>query len=210
MRTSMTVLIRRMAPALKAAHRRLVLKSAVALFAAAALAVPSLAPAHDRDRDTDDWVGTWTTSPQAPEPLLDAPLSFDNQTIRQVVHTSIAGRKARVRLSNEFGSTPLVVGAVSLALHGGGAAIVAGSDRPLTFSGRTSFAIPPGAPALSDPIDFDVPALGNVVVSIYLPKPTAVTTLHRRAQATTYVSTPGDYSGAVVMPTATTRHRGSS
>lgn len=50
-----------------------------------------------------------------------------------------------------------------------------------------------------------MPALGNVVVSIHLPKPTAVTTLHRRAQATTYVSTPGDYSGAVVMPTAATR-----
>lgn len=186
-------------------RRRRVLKSAAALFAAAALAAPSLAPAHDRDRDTDRWVGTWTTSPQAPEPRLDPPASFDNQTIRQVVPTSIAGLKARVRLSNEYGSTPLVIGAVSLALHGGGAAIVAGSDRPLTFSGRTSFTIPPGAPALSDPIDFDVPATGNVVVSIYLPKPTAVTTLHRRAVATTYVSTPGDHFGAEVMPVSTTR-----
>lgn len=125
-------------------RRRFVLKSAAALFAAVALAAPSIAPARDRDRDIDRWIGTWTTSPQAPEPLLDAPTSFDNQTIRQVVHTSISGGKARVRLSNEYGNTPLVVGAVSLALHGGGAAIVAGSDRPLTFSGRTSFTIPPG------------------------------------------------------------------
>ena len=182
--------------------RRLLLKCAAAVLAAAVLGGPSLAPAHDRN--SDRWVGTWTASPQAPEQRLDAPASFDNQTLRQVLHTSIGGRKARVRLSNEYGSTPLVVGAVSLALHGGGAAIVAGSERPLTFSGRTSFSIPPGAPALSDPIDFDVPAMGNVVVSIHLPQPTTVTTLHRRAVATTYVSTPGDYSSAVVMPTAAT------
>ena len=144
------------------------------------------------------------TSPQAPEPRLDAPASFDNQTIRQVVYTSIAGRQARVRLSNEYGSTPLVIGAASLALHAGGAAIVPGTDKPLTFSGRRSITIAPGAPAISDPIDFDVPALGNVVVSIHLPRPTPVTTLHRRAFATSYVSTPGDYTDAVVMPTATT------
>jgi lysophospholipase L1-like esterase len=184
-------------------QRRFMLKSTAALLAAAALSMPSVAPA--RDREPDRWIGTWTTSPQAPEPRLETVASFDNQTIRQVVHTSIAGRKARVRLSNEYGDTPLVIGAVNLALHGGGAAIVSGSGRPLTFSGRTSFTIAPGAPALSDPIDFDVPATGNVVVSIYLPKPTAVTSLHRRAQATSYVSTPGDYSGAADMPTAFTR-----
>lgn len=185
--------------------RRSVLKGAAVLLTASAFAVPSISPAHDRDSDTDRWVGTWTTSPQAPEPLIDAPFSFDNQTIRQVVHTSVAGRKARVRLSNEYGSTPLVIGAASLALHAGGAAIVAGSDMPLTFSGRRSITIAPGSPALSDPIDFDVPALGNVVISIHLPKPTSVTTLHRRAIATSYVSTPGDYTEAAVMPTATTR-----
>ena len=30
--------------------------------------------------------------------------------------------------------------------------IVPGSDRKLTFGGRSSFAVPPGAPALSDPL----------------------------------------------------------
>ena len=35
---------------------------------------------------------------------------------------------------------------------GSGSSIVAGSDRPLTFSGRASFTIPPGAPAVSDPV----------------------------------------------------------
>ncbi len=186
------------------ATRRGLFKALVALAAALVLAVPALAPAGERDDDR--WVGTWTASPQHPEPpfVLPSPAQFDNQTIRQVVRTSIGGRALRVRLSNEFGTAPLVVGAVSVALHRAGEAIVAGSDRPLKFSGRASFSIPAGAPALSDPIDFDVPAVGDLVVSIFLPKPTPAATFHSLGLSTTFVSPPGDYTGAVVMPTAST------
>jgi lysophospholipase L1-like esterase len=186
------------------ARRRTLFKVATSLFVWACLAVPSLAPASDRDDDR--WVGTWTASPQHAEPpvILPTPAQFDNQTIRQVVRASIGGHKVRVRLSNEYGTAPLVVGAVTIARHSAGAAIVAGSDRPLTFSGRSSFTIAAGAPALSDPVDFDVPALGDLVISVFLPKPTTPNTFHSLGLASTYVSTPGDYSSAVVMPTAST------
>jgi len=185
-------------------NRRTCFKAAASLLFATWLALPAVAGGWDRDDDR--WVGTWSASPQHAEPpfVLPTPAQFDNQTIRQVVHTSIAGRKVRVRLSNELGTTPLVIGAVTIARHRAGAEIVAGSDQPLRFSGRLSFSIPAGAPALSDPIEFDVPAVGDVVVSVYLPKPTEPTTFHSLGVATTYVSTPGDYSGAVVMPTAST------
>ena len=43
-----------------------------------------------------------------------------------ILRTSIGGRRARVKLSNAFGSTPVVVGAAHLARRGTGAAIVAG------------------------------------------------------------------------------------
>ena len=185
-------------------RRRTLFQAGAAFFVAMALATPALAPASDRDDNR--WVGTWTASPQRPEPPLitPTPAQFDNQTIRQVVRASIGGHKVRVRLSNEYGSTPLAVGAVMIARHGVGAAIVAGSDRALTFAGRSAFTIPAGAPALSDPIDFDVAAAANLVVSVFLPKPTLPNTFHSLGLATTYVSTPGDYSGAVVMPTAST------
>ena len=185
-------------------RRRTLFQAGAAFFVAMALAAPALAPASDRD--ADGWVGTWTASPQRPEPPLitPTPAQFDNQTIRQVVRASIGGHKVRVRLSNEYGSTPLAVGAVMIARHGVGAAIVAGSDRALTFAGRSAFTIPAGAPALSDPIDFDVAAAANLVVSVFLPKPTLPNTFHSLGLATTYVSPPGDYSGAVVMPTAST------
>jgi lysophospholipase L1-like esterase len=185
-------------------NRRTTFKAVASLLFAAWLAVPAVA--GGRDRDDDRWVGTWTASPQNPEVpfAVPTPAQFDNQTIRQVVHTSIAGHKVRVRLSNELGTSPLVIGAVTIARHRAGAEIVAGSDRALSFAGRRAFSIPAGAPALSDPIEFDVPALGDVVVSVYLPKPTVPTTFHSLGVATTYVSTAGDYSGAVVMPTAST------
>jgi lysophospholipase L1-like esterase len=164
------------------------------------------APASARDRDQDRWVGTWTASPQTIEPpfIAATPATFDNQTIRYVVRTSIGGTKARIRLSNEFGTTPLSIGAATIALHATGANVVAGTVRKLTFSGLPSITIPAGAPALSDPVDIDVPALGDLAVSIFLPKATAAKTLHALGVSTTYISTAGDHSADVVMPTATT------
>lgn len=185
--------------------RRQLLRITASLLLSAVLATPSSLFAHDGGRD-ERWVGTWTASPQPPEPpfIAPTPAQFDNQTVRQVVRTSLSGRTVRVRLSNEFGTAPLTVGAVTIARHAAGSAIVAGSDRRLTFSGRNAFTIPAGAPVLSDPIDFDVPATGDLVISLFLPRPTAASTFHSLGLATTYVSPPGDYSAAVVMPTAST------
>ena len=52
-----------------------------------------------------------------PPPVPPAPLNFANQTLRQIVHTSIGGDRVRVVLSNAFGSVPLVVGAAHVALR---------------------------------------------------------------------------------------------
>ena len=67
-----------------------------------------------------------------------------------MVHTSIGGHRVRVRLSNAFGTAPLVVGAVHLAIRSAGAATVAGTDRPVSFNGRPAVTIPPGAFVVSD------------------------------------------------------------
>jgi lysophospholipase L1-like esterase len=179
-------------------------KIAAWLCVALVVTAPSLAPA--RDGENERWIGTWAASPQAPEPPLVAPTpaQFDNQTIRQIVHTTLGGKRVRIRLSNEYGATALRVGAVTLARHAKGHAIVAGSERALTFAGRASFTIPAGAPALSDAIAFDVPAGGDLVVSLFVPTPTPASTFHSLGVATTYVSPPGDYSHAADMPVAST------
>src|SRR5262245_24948970 len=75
--------------------RRRMLLGAAALLCA--LATQGTALGHDNDGG-GNWVGTWTASPQPPEPpfVLPVPAQFDNQTVRQIVHTSIGGKLVRV------------------------------------------------------------------------------------------------------------------
>ncbi len=125
-----------------------------------------------------------------------------------MVHTSAGGHRARVRVSNAFGNLPLVIGEAHIALRASGSAIVARSNRVLTFSGSGSITIPAGALVLSDPVRLDVPALGDVAVNIYLPGDTGPATWHWEPVQTSYISPPGNFAGAVDLPpsTASTLH----
>src|SRR6185436_20314543 len=68
---------------------------AVAAATLSTLAVIVFAPTvMARDgRSVGAWVGTWSASPQP----AGAPLQISGQTIRQIVHTSLGGRRVRVR-----------------------------------------------------------------------------------------------------------------
>src|SRR5438094_1913640 len=149
----------------------------------------------------DHWVTTWAAAPQArlqaplggqrggPAPPANAaPASFNDQTIRMIVHTSLGGRRARVTLSNAFGNSPLTIGAVHVALRSRESAIVAGSDRALAFNGKPGVTIAPGAHVISDPVDLDVPQLGDLALSIYIPGDSGQLTLHNTGLHTTYIA----------------------
>ncbi|WP_036023839.1 GDSL-type esterase/lipase family protein [Paraburkholderia dilworthii] len=110
------------------------------------------------------WIGTWSVSPSVTD---DA--GFQNQTLRQIVHTSIGGTSARIHVSNLFGSAPLVIGDAQIARRARGQATVAGSGRPVTFSGKRSVTVAVGASVVSDPVPFAVPPLADVAISLYLP-----------------------------------------
>jgi lysophospholipase L1-like esterase len=184
-------------------------------------------------QSADHWVGSWTTAligrapdgtqlapvppaapppatqtPAAPAPAPPPPVNFNNQTIRQIVHTSIGGERVRVVLSNVFAKEPLSVGAAHVALRDKDSAIVPASARALTFSGRSSATIPAGAVIVSDPVSLTVPALGDLAIDIYLPgntaAGTAALTTHTGALQTNYVSQTGNHTGAVNMPVMTT------
>ena len=146
------------------------------------------------------WVATWNASPQA----IGNPREFNGQTLRQVVHASIGGTQVRVRLSNAYGGGSLHIGAARVGLRSAGASIVTGSDRALTFNGSESTTIPPGALAISDPVDLRVPDGSDLAVSIYVPGNVIAATGHSLGLQTAYVSPEGDFSGADVLPTATT------
>ncbi|HEY6444671.1 MAG TPA: SGNH/GDSL hydrolase family protein [Candidatus Acidoferrales bacterium] len=138
-----------------------------------------------------------------PFPDLPASPTFDNQTIRMVVRPTIGGEDLRIRFSNEFGTAPIVIGAAHVALVSQGAKIVPESDRVLTFAGKPSTSIPPGAPMLSDPVDLKVQPFAELAISIYLPRKTPASSTHFWAQHETYFSSPGDFTAKADIPDAT-------
>ncbi|WP_157269478.1 SGNH/GDSL hydrolase family protein [Azohydromonas aeria] len=149
------------------------------------------------------WVGTWSTGMQPPRypPVAQG---FPGRTLRQIVFTSIGGQRVRVRFSNAFGTAPVNIGAARIALQGSGAAIVPGSDRALTFDGKSGVAMAPGASVLSDAVDFEVPARRSLAVSIFFPGFTGAPTLRFRSRQTNYVSPPGNFTAAASLPVEST------
>ena len=140
--------------------------------------------------DDNGWVRTWSAAPQAPDAglgSLDDVPPFADVTLRQVVRISSGGRRVRVRLTNEYGTSPLTVGAAQVGLAAAGGAVEEGSARVLTFAGRPSVTVPPGAPMLSDPIDLPLPALTKLSISLYLPELVESRTYHDSALETGWI-----------------------
>jgi hypothetical protein len=107
-----------------------------------------------------------------PPPFTTAAGVFLDSTLRQTLHASVGGNRMRVRFSNAFGDTALVITSARVALPAGGAAGVSairpGSDRPLTFKGRASVTVPAGAQTVSDVLSFELAPASNLTVTIYL------------------------------------------
>jgi len=127
------------------------------------------------------------------------PVTLTNQTIRQIVHTSIGGSRIRVVLSNAFGTAPIDIGAAHVALRDKDNTIAAASAKPLTVGGSDSFTILAGATAVSDPVDLMLPPLSDLVIDLYVPKDLGLdaspVTTHNGASQTNYVSQTGNHSG---------------
>jgi lysophospholipase L1-like esterase len=148
-------------------------------------------------RDSPHWVGTWTATPAPGEGA-----AFSNHTLRMMPRVSIGGRILRVRISNAYGTRPLAVGAAYAGLRSAGPAVVAGSNRRLTFGGESSATIAAGALIVSDPVELEVTPLADLAISVHLPAdlPASFGITGRYARQTNYISPPGDFAGEDVMP----------
>ena len=165
-------------------------------FAAAAIAVVACtssprstsSPAPTPSR----WFATWTASPFAgparpPRDSIDRTPTLVAQTLRLITRTSLGGDHARIRVSNEYGDRPLVISAAHIAVRDTGAAIVAATDRSLTFGGKGSITLRQGAVAMSDPVALDVPKLADLTISLFLADSARLVTRHAAAHQTSYV-----------------------
>lgn len=167
----------------------------------------SVTASPEQKKTPGHWVSAWSTAVHTPLPFPGLPPSpvFENQTLRMVVRPTIGGERVRIRLSNAFAATALAVGAVHIALTAQDARVVPGSDHSLTFSGRPSVGIPPGASVLSDPVDLKLSAFTKISISIYLPNKTPTSSMHFWGQEPTYISGPGDFSAKGDLENATTK-----
>ncbi|MEU6572229.1 SGNH/GDSL hydrolase family protein [Streptomyces sp. NPDC046805] len=132
------------------------------------------------------WTGTWEAAPSGTAPALPG------AAIRNVVHISAGGRVLRVRLSNRFGTGPLTLGAVTVALRrAAGPDAVPGSMRTATFGGAPTAVVPAGRDLVSDPVRLAVPAAADLLVTVHTPTDSGPATYHRAALQTSYVALRG-------------------
>jgi lysophospholipase L1-like esterase len=141
-----------------------------------------------------DWTGTWAIA----QVRDNSGKTFTEQTLRQIVRVSVGGSRVRLKISNLFGTQPLRVEDVHLAVRRSGSSIIVSSDRQLRFEGSPTVVIAAGRSAFSDPAPFDLPALAELAVSMSLPGTTNASTFHGSAHETSYLGS-GDASGAVQM-----------
>lgn len=173
-------------------------KFALLLLSAALSFVHVAAAQTHAAASPSNWVSSWGTSQQIPEPHNEIPLEeLTDATLRQIVHLSIGGPAIRVHLSNAFGAEALHITSAHIArpLSTSSPSIDPPSDRSLTFAGNPYADIPPGAELISDPINYPVAPLSDLAISLHFQTPPARETGHPGSRATSYY-VHGDLVGA--------------
>jgi lysophospholipase L1-like esterase len=199
---------------------------AIAFLFSIAWSCPALSEGSEK------WVTSWAASAQGPYPVGNAMFQPDlkrvlpapdigamEQTFRLIVKPDVWGREARIRLSNAFGTKPVVFDGVYAGLQLESSAIVPGTNRPVTFNGSRSVTIAPGESAWSDafalPFVEAIPRAylqsRKLAISFHIGPESGPMTWHAKGMATSYVTAPGEGSaplGAVedeaFFPFATT------
>ncbi|NMO49685.1 SGNH/GDSL hydrolase family protein [Actinoplanes sp. TBRC 11911] len=137
------------------------------------------------------WTAGFRTAVIDPREKLQfgEPRGFADQTVSQLLQMAGGGDAFRVRLTNRYGRTPLVIGAATVrTAH-------QRTPLPLTFDGAARFVIAAGAEAVSDPVDVPVAAGSDIVLNLYFPERTDLATYsHRPAEIARIVA--GDQTAA--------------
>lgn len=154
------------------------------------------------------WVVSWTASSHGPNPSGNASaqpdwkLAFPNaengardQSFRLIIKPELWGRAGRLRFSNVFGTQPVTFDDVFVGLHLASSAVVAGTNRSVTFNHKTSVTIAPGATVWSDAVTLpfaNVQLAGRkLAVSFHVVGASGPMTWHAKALQTSYLTFPG-------------------
>ncbi|HYW34208.1 MAG TPA: SGNH/GDSL hydrolase family protein [Balneolaceae bacterium] len=156
-----------------------------------------------------EWIGTWDAPQQLVEPRNMPPEpGLSHNTIRQLVHVSLGGDSLRLHFSNKFGTTPVTLKAVHIAVPvaADSSAILPATDKALTFDGKPGITIPPDSAVISDPFHFALKPLSNVAITIYYGKTTPNLTGHPGSRSTSYLVTGNKVSQTSFSDAVKTNH----
>ncbi|GHB20885.1 SGNH hydrolase [Streptomyces xanthochromogenes] len=164
-------------------------KSLAVGAATLALLAGAAQPSAARAGSSRAWSAAWGASPQLPATGFTPNWSqegFSRQSVRQVVRVTQGGDRIRIRLSNAYGTSPLVVTGATVARAAGGAAVQPHSVRELTFGGRRSVSIPAHGELRSDAAELALDRLDPVTVTLYFAGTTGPATFHAQGFTDTY------------------------
>lgn len=171
--------------------------AALALTAGLGLAVTGAHASGSKPSSGPAWTAAWAASPQRASTGFKPNWSedgFSGQTLRQVVRVTEGGDRARIRLSNAYGTSPLHIAGATIARTKKGASVEEGSVRRLTFEGRRSVSIPAHGQLSSDQAGLDLKPFESVTVTLHLARTTGPATFHAQSFATSYRAD-GDHVG---------------
>lgn len=136
------------------------------------------------------WIAAWGSSQliAANETLPPEPY-LKNNTYRQAVRLSIGGQGLRIRFTNEYGETPLVMESVHIAklLTPGSSTVDLSTDQVITFSGTGSVTIPAKESLWSDILEIPVKSLEYLAVTIKFGEVPTTITSHTASRSTNWL-----------------------
>lgn len=178
-------------------HRRMLGKRFIlAAIAALLFALGNSSASLARSQKNSPWVSSWASAEIGVDPKETLP-PLKDMTLRQLIRLSVGGGPIRLRLSNEFGNSPLEIAAVHVAraVSPASSRIERSTDRAVTFNGAQTVSIPAGAEYLSDPIFLGVAPFTTLAVSIHFAGLPQLQTGHPGSRATSYFAS-GDQLSA--------------
>lgn len=140
------------------------------------------------------WVGTWSTAPlRFKESEWPKDLAPENVSIRQHVKISVGGKQLRIVLTNEYGDGPLLLSSVRVGLKSS----QEGEERVFLFSGEKQVWIPSGGVMVSDALNWEVPTLAELRLTLDVKKRPHVVSGHQGSRTTSYFTNlAGEQAGA--------------
>lgn len=143
----------------------------------------------DNFQEESTFCTTWSSSQYQTRTYNYPPIKFTNNSIRQIVHISASGEKVRVKFTNKFGASNLEILSANIAdsVSQGSGEIDLNTLTPLTFDGKESVIIPPGADVYSDTFSYNLKALSEVAISTYFGTMPTQLTGHSHSQTCSFL-----------------------